>query len=130
MYNYEEAIKADIRQYIEDNGTWLGLDELNRDELFETLYNNLETADRVTGKNSGSYTSNNFESEENLEGNLSLIRDMCRELSIPAKTIGEKLLAADYNFFDVNIRCFLLGACIEMILEELENEGHFEKIEV
>lgn len=58
MYDYRETIKADIRQYIEDNGTWLGLEDLDKDELFETLNDNLWTADSVTGNGSGSYTFN------------------------------------------------------------------------
>lgn len=44
MINYREELKQDIRKYIEDCNTWLGLDELDKEELEETLNNNLPTA--------------------------------------------------------------------------------------
>ena len=128
MYDYREAIKADIRQYIEDNNTWLGLEDLGKDELFETLNDNLWTADSVTGNGSGSYTFNRHEAKQNLEGNEDLVREMCEEFCIPAETIAEKFLDEEYEYFDVGVRCYLLGECLQEVIEELESEGHFDKV--
>ena len=128
MYDYREAIKADIRQYIEDNNTWLGLEDLDKDELFETLNENMWNADSVTGNASGSYTFNRNEAKKNLEGNEDLIRKMCEEFCIPAETIAEKFLDEEYEYFDVSVRCYLLGECLQEVIEELESEGHFEEV--
>jgi hypothetical protein len=128
MYDYREAIKADIRQYIEDNETWLGLEDLDKDELFETLNENLWKADSVTGNASGSYTFSSYEAKKNLEGNEDLVREMCEEFCIPAETIAEKFLDEEYEYFDVSVRCYLLGECLGEVIEELENEGHFEEV--
>lgn len=128
MYNYREKIKADIRQYIEDNETWLGLEDLDKDELYETLNENMWNADSVTGNASGSYTFSRHEAKQNLEGNEDLVREMCKGFCIPAETIAEKFLAEDYEYFDVSVRCYLLGGCLQEVIEELENEGHFDKV--
>ena len=127
MYDYREALKADIKQYIEDNGTWLELEDLDQYELYERLKDNLWTEDSVTGNGSGSYTFNRYEAKKNLEGNEDLVRLMCEEFRIPAKTIAEKFLNEDYEYFDVSVRCYLLGECIQEVIEELANEGHFDK---
>jgi hypothetical protein len=44
MVNYKEELKRDIKQYIEDFNIWLELEELDKEELEETLNNNLPTA--------------------------------------------------------------------------------------
>jgi hypothetical protein len=127
MYDYKEAIKSDIRQYIEDNDTWLGLEDLNENERFATLTDNLWAEDSVTGNGSGSYTFDRNEAKQNLEGNEDLVREMCREFNVPAETVAEKFLDEDYEYFDVSVRCFLLDECIQEVIEELEDEGYFNK---
>lgn len=55
MYDYREAVKDDVRNYIAENIT-IEAYKGQRDELEEMLNEDLWTADSVTGNGSGSYT--------------------------------------------------------------------------
>ena len=61
-YNYLEAVKEDVKNYIEENG--IKVTSENRDELEEQLNDDLFTCDSVTGNGSGSYTFNTWRAEE------------------------------------------------------------------
>ena len=62
MYNYLEAMKSDIMDYIRNE---VNTNEFSsREELEESLNDDLWTVDSVTGNGSGSYTFNRAESEE------------------------------------------------------------------
>lgn len=54
-YNYIEAMKEDIKTYLEDECEYRYSD-LDRDELEQELYDDLFFDDNVTGNASGSYT--------------------------------------------------------------------------
>lgn len=114
-YNYLEAMKEDIRNYIEENDI-----DVNEQDIEETLNDDLWIEDSVTGNGSGSYTFNSYKAKENLEGNEDLVREMCKEFCIDAETIADKFLNEDYEYFDVSIRCYLLGQAIAEVLEELK----------
>ncbi|MDD3193614.1 MAG: hypothetical protein PHE47_07175 [Oscillospiraceae bacterium] len=64
MYDYREAVKEDILQYINDEISFEDFDTL--EELEEKLNEELWTADSVTGNASGSYTFSTYEAEENI----------------------------------------------------------------
>ena len=71
MYNYHDAIKSDILDYIRDNFT---ADEIaeklaGRDEWEQELNDDLWTADSVTGNASGSYYCNAWKAEEAIAHN-------------------------------------------------------------
>ena len=54
MYDYLEAMKSDIIDYVRND---VNTDEFSsREELEESLYDDLWTVDSVTGNGSGSYT--------------------------------------------------------------------------
>ena len=52
---------------------------------------------------------------------------MVSEFGIDAATVGEKFINGEYEWFDVSIRCYLLGQAISETLDTLESEGFFEK---
>ena len=120
-YNYLEAIKADVKEYIANEVTMSDFED--RNELETTLNDDLFVNDSVTGNASGSYTFNSYKAKQNLEGNEDLVREMCKEFCIDAETIAEKFLNEDYEYFDVSVRCYLLGQAIGEVLDEMEESG-------
>ena len=117
-YNYEEAVKNDVRTWIEDNvklSEW----EDDREGLEEYLNDELFTDDSVTGNGSGSYTFNTWEAEENICHNMELLGEACEEFGDDAGQMFKKGAEA----CDVTIRCYLLCSAIAAVLDELEEEG-------
>ena len=115
-YNYSEAIRDDIRDYIKceiDLEEWRG----NRDGLEEKLNEDLWTVDSVTGNGSGSYTFSTYEAEENLCHNLDLLEEVCEEFGGSMDVLKDGPEACD-----VTIRCYLLSGAIADVLDELEGE--------
>ena len=114
-YNYLEAVKDDVREYIEDEidftdyGTIEDLEQFLNDELFIN--------DSVTGNASGSYTFNTWEAEENLCHNMELLADALQEFGNDLSYLEKGAEA-----FDVTIRCYLLSQAISEVLEELEED--------
>jgi hypothetical protein len=125
MYDYREAVKEDILQYINDE---INLEEFDTlDELEEKLNDELWTADSVTGNASGSYTFNTYEAEENICHNWELLEEALAEFGSEESPISKGA-----EWCDVTIRCYLLGECIAAALEEIEddfNEAHEDEEE-
>lgn len=118
-YDYREAMQDDIREYINneiDITEYMG----NRDELEEKLNDDLWTNDSVTGNGSGSYTFNSYKAGEYVKDNIDLCREMIQEFCIDAETVAEKFLDEEWEYFDVSIRCYLLGECISAVLDEID----------
>ena len=123
MYNYLEAMKSDIMDYIRNE---VNTSEFSsREELEESLNDDLWTVDSVTGNGSGSYTFNRAEAEEYVNDNSDLLREAISEFDIDSETVAEKFLDADYEYFDVTIRCYLLGQAISEALDEMEDDLTF-----
>lgn len=119
-YNYNEAVKNDVREYIEDHYTGEEIKEQlaeNRDEWQEELYDDMFVCDSVTGNESGSYTFNSYKAEENLLHNLDLLGEAAEEFGNDMNILKQGAEACD-----VTIRCYLLYSCIDDILDELEQE--------
>lgn len=123
-YNYYEAVKADVEEWIENNmdlehdiitGTFE-----DRDEIEEYLNNTLWTEDSVTGNASGSYTFNTYEAEENLCHNMDLIEEVAAEFGYNPEIKAGYEMGAEW--WDVTIRCYYLGQAIAEVLDELEDE--------
>lgn len=114
-YNYLEAVKDDVREYIEDEidftdyGTIEDLEQFLNDELFIN--------DSVTDNASGSYTFNTWEAEENLCHNMELLADALQEFGNDLSYLEKGAEACD-----VTIRCYLLSQAISEVLEELEED--------
>lgn len=114
-YNYYEAVKTDVLDYISENIDFADFAEL--EELEEHLNEELWACDSVTGNASGSYTCNTWEAEENLCHNLDLLAEALNEFGCDL----DYLLKNGAESADVTIRCYILGGCIAEALEEIEN---------
>ena len=117
-YNYLESINADVMEYIENEVNLTDYED--KDELQEELHNNLWTEDSVTGNGSGSYTFCRQTAKEYVTENMEECIEALKEFCIEAETIAEKFLSEDWEYFDVTIRCYLLGQAISEVLEEIE----------
>ena len=114
-YNYYEAVKEDVLQYIRDEINFEDFDSL--EELEEHLNDTLWTVDSVTGNGSGSYTFNSYQAEENICHNLDLLAEALEEFGGGCDILKDGAEAAD-----VTIRCYLLGQAITEALEEIEDD--------
>ena len=121
MYDYREAVKEDVLEYINNEINFEDFDTF--EELEEHLNEVLFTEDSVTGNASGSYTFSTYEAEENICHNMDLLQEALSEFG------DTEALVMDFDAekADVTIRCYLLGECIAAALEEIEddfNEAH------
>lgn len=122
-YNYIEAVKEDVREYIESE---IDLTEWeSREDLEEHLNEELWICDSVTGNASGSYTFNTWKAEENLAHNLDLIAEVAAEFGYEPKISDGYEYGAEW--WDVSIRCYYLGQAIAEVLDELEEAPAEEK---
>ena len=117
MYNYKESIVSDILDYIKLE--CITVTEENREEIEEQLNDELWTNDSITGNASGSYTFNSNVAREYVLDNMDLCTDMLKEFCVENDEIAKHFLNGDYEWFDVYIRCYLLGECIALALNKL-----------
>lgn len=116
MYDYYEAVKEDVLNYIKEEVDMNGMD---LDELKEQLWEDLINNDSVTGNASGSYTFCRSEAQKYVKENKDLVREMCDEFE-DHQRIANQWLTDDYKLIDVCLRCYVLVNAIEMAVEELE----------
>lgn len=125
-YDYREAVKEDVLEYIKNEIDFTEFDTLEQLEV--QLNDNLFCEDSVTGNASGSYTFSSYEAEENICHNLDLLGEALTEFGSGA----DYLINNGAEAADVTIRCYLLGECIAAALEEIEddfNEAHEDENE-
>jgi hypothetical protein len=118
-YNYFEAVKADVLDYINEHD--VKVTTSNRDEIEQSLYDELFISDSVTGNASGSYTFNTWQAEENLCHNLDLLREACEEFGSDCNILDSA------ESCDVTIRCYLLSQCLAEALDEVETDDDEEE---
>lgn len=119
IYSYPKAVKSDIREYLNDNldvGTF-GLLLQGDNDTIEDVREDLFEDDSVTGNQSGSYTMNSLEAEQNLAGNWDLLQEAKEELDP-----GVYLIAKGPEFCDVLIRCYLVDWCFNETLNDIVNQ--------
>ena len=114
-YNYQQAVIDDIKQYINDNN--IIVTEKNRDEIYDSLYDDLVNSDSVTGNASGSYTFNTWQAEENLCHNWDLMEEAGNELGYDSD-----VLARGAEYLDVMIRFYLVGQVLGSVLDEIQQD--------
>jgi hypothetical protein len=117
MYDYKEVIKEDIREFLEENY----LEEVTVED-FDNLYDELWIHDSVTGNASGSYFCNRYKAKECVIDNIDLLNEAFYEFGCDSTEVGERFLNEEWEYFDVTIRCYLLGSCLAEVLEEAEEE--------
>ena len=114
-YDYRQAVKDDIKQYIEDHDVKVTTG--NREELEQSLYDDMFISDSVTGNASGSYYCNAWKAEEAICHNLDLLGEALEEFG------GDMdVLKSGAEACDVTIRCYLLSQCLGEVLDEIEEE--------
>ena len=123
MYDYREAMKEDIKEYLK-NDAELSTEDIiyMSDNTRDSLYDDLFVEDSVTGNASGSYTFNSYKASEYVKDNMDICREALQEFCVDADTIAEKFLEEEWEYFDVTIRCYLLGECLDAAIEELKDE--------
>ena len=120
MYNYHDAIKSDILDYIHWNYTTDEIAErlADREDWEQELTDSLWICDSVTGNASGSYYCNSWKAEEAIAHNWDILADAIAEFG------GDTdILRQGAESCDVTIRCYLLGECLADALDALEEEN-------
>lgn len=115
-YNYFEAVKEDVKSYIENEiDIKKALSEAGDiDNLKDNLYDDLFCNDSVTGNASGSYTFNTWQAEENLCHNMDLLKE-----ALEGFGFGIEYLEKGAEACDVTIRCYLLSSAISEVIDGL-----------
>lgn len=119
IYDYHDAVLTDVIQYIMDEEPERECSD--RDELEEKLNDELWTVDSVTGNGSGSYTFSCEEAKHNVSCNVDLVREMAEEFCVEKRDLAQHFLDEDWEWFDVSIRCYLLGWAIHYALDLLQD---------
>lgn len=123
-YDYLEAMTEDVKDHIRENydESEMILELSDRYNFAEKLNDDLWINDSVTGNASGSYTCNTWKAKEYVTDNFDLLRETLREFCVDSDNIVEHFFNEDWEYFDVSIRCYMLGQAIENALDELEEE--------
>ena len=114
-YDYINETVNNIKDYIDENIDYI------KEYSFDELYDELWTADSVTGNASGSYYCNAYKAEEALAGSWELLKEALENFGLENVNILEK--GAEYC--DVTIRCYLLSECLAEALEDPSYAGLF-----
>lgn len=124
-YDYREHMKVDIKSYLDEH---CEKGERITDEMRDKLYDDMWTADGVTGNGSGSYTFDAWTAEENVCHNLDLLGEALDEFCVDGDTLHEKMSG---EWADVTIRCYLMGQILDDVIEEwnaaIEGDGDEEE---
>ena len=126
MYDYREAMTEDVKQWITDEVNLADWTE-DREGLEQQLNDDLWTADSVTGNASGSYTFNRVQASLYVLDNMDLLKEAIDEFATDPATVGDKFISEDWEWFDVTIRCYLLGSIVSDVLNEMEENGDFNE---
>ncbi len=124
MYDYEEAVKDDIKNYLEsyldDYFDERHIDEITKvDDVVENIYDDLFVGDSVTGNASGSYYCNSYKAKEALEGNMDLVAEAYRDFGYEALPFED---IDNPEKVDVTIRCYLLRQCLDEVIKDYEDK--------
>lgn len=121
MYNYLEEMISDVMDYVMDE---IELNDFyGREDLESYLNDELFDCDSITGNASGSYTFNSSEAKEYVMDNIDLLTNVVYEGFLDRDTVGKKFLDEEWEYFDVTIRCYLLGQAISEALDRLDDDG-------
>ena len=119
MYNYKGQIRADVKEWIENNKEQI--EGLDRHDSYEVVYDSCWVDDSVTGNASGSYTFSSYEARQNFyEDTYSeeYLEQMVDDGFADAMEVGKKIIASNYEWLDVSIRCWLLCDAVSDVLDE------------
>ena len=126
MYDYREAMTEDVKQWITNEVNLADWTE-DIEGLEQQLNDDLWTADSVTGNGSGSYTFNRVQASLYVLDNMDLLQEAIDEFATDPATVGDKFISEDWEWFDVTIRCYLLGSVISEVLDEMKENEDFDE---
>lgn len=106
-YDYKKVVKEDALDALYDYDEAQEIEDV--DDLADFIQDNLFNDDSVTGNASGSYTMNSNKSMAYVMDNKDLLKEALNEFGNDSETIVEKFLDGDWEYFDVTIRCYVLG---------------------
>ena len=112
--DYLSDLVADIENVWLD---YVNPNEMDADEIRETLYDELFVDDSVTGNASGSYTFSRSLAKGNVLDALDVLKEACEEFGC-MNQLGQRFVNEDFEWMDVTIRCYLLGEAISIFLEQ------------
>lgn len=121
-YDYLSEMKNDVLAAIRDQYSLA--DYESRDEFEQVLNDELWIDDGVTGNASGSYTFNSSRAQDYVTDNEELLKEALTEFCVDAETIADHFLNGDWEYFDVTIRCYLLGQAISEALDEIGDDEY------
>lgn len=113
-YDYRKALREDILEYFKEHDVTGFVGERERERLYDDMW----LCDSVTGNASGSYTFSTWQAEENICHNADLVEEVIDEWGEPEGHKGTE-------YWDVSIRCYLLGQVLDEVISEW-NEEHPE----
>ena len=124
-YDYRRAITNDLKDWIvNDTNIMENKDQYgDRESLIDWIYDEAFTESSITG-NGYSWYDTEEKCSEYISNNFDLLYEAAREYCIDDDA---NILIEQYEnkslarYFDCTIRCYLLGECIEVALEELNN---------
>lgn len=114
-YNYLEAVKEDVLNYIKENVSFEDFED--RDELEDFLNDTLWTKDSVTGYASGSYYCNSWKAADALAHNWDVLKEALENFGDDSNPIEE-----GEEWCDVTIRRYLLPRAISNVLDTIEDK--------
>lgn len=127
MYDYEEAVGDDIKDYILENYDRNDLADFDdEDDFKDCLIDILVDEDDITGNTSGSYYCNSYKAQEALNGNIDLLRVACEELDLSNEEVGERFLDGDFEYFDCIVRYYIVTctSVVDDVVDELLEENN------
>ncbi|MCD7723724.1 MAG: hypothetical protein LUH82_07245 [Clostridiales bacterium] len=114
-YDYYEAVKDDVLQYIKDNINLADFDSAEELEEYLNECSDLWCADAVTGNGSGSYTYSRYKAEEYLCHNQGLLAEAMINFGCDITFLNKGAEACD-----VLIRCYVLPQAIHDAVQSLD----------
>ena len=119
---YFDQMKQDVLDYAITDEIREEIRNGNREEVEERLNDECWIDDSITGNASGSYFFNRQKAMEKVVEEIDLLVEAIKEFCIDSKEVGERFINCDWEYFDVTIRCYLLGQVISEVLDEIEQE--------
>ena len=119
MYSYKEQVRADVKEWIEDNKEQI--EGLDRHDAYEVVYDSCWVDDSVTGNASGSYTFSRWEARQNFfndEDSEEYIDQMIEDGFTCRESVGRAVQESQWELLDVSIRCWLLCDAVSDVLDE------------
>lgn len=123
MYSYKDVVRSDVREWIDDHKEVL--QDVDRHDVFDVVYNACWIDDNVTGNASGSYTFSRYEARKNFfndEDSEEYIDQMIEDGFTCRESVGKAVQESNLELLDVLIRCWLLCDAVTEVLDEMFGE--------